>query len=90
MKSRVGANERDLADVLPGDANNYLENRGISGKSPGAVLKHLVGLYRKRTTLAFNPMLAQSQLDTFPSKPWEPTYCYASRIKVLATAVAMA
>jgi hypothetical protein len=89
---RMGANERDvvanLADVLPGEAIIYLENRGIAGRSLGTVLKHLDGLYR--TTLASNPVMAQSQLDKLSRGPREPAYRYARRVMVLATAAAVA
>jgi hypothetical protein len=56
---RMGADERDvsanLADVLPGEAVIYLENRGIAGRSLNTVLRHLDGLYG--TTLTSNPVM---------------------------------
>jgi hypothetical protein len=87
----MGARERDvaasLADVLPGEAIIYLENRGLAGKSLQTVLTHLDGLYG--TTLASNPVMAQSQLDKLFRGPREPAYRYARRVMVLATAAAV-
>jgi hypothetical protein len=74
----------NLADVLPGEAIIYLENRGLAGRSLQTVLKHLDGLYC--TTLASNPVMAQSQLDKLFQGPREPAYRYARRVMVLATA----
>jgi hypothetical protein len=87
----MGANESDvtanLADVLPGEAVIYLENRGVAGRSLQTVLQHLDGLYG--TTLASNPVMAQSQLDKIICGPCELAYRYARRVIVLATAAAV-
>jgi hypothetical protein len=71
---RMGADERDnsanLADVLPGEAVIYLENRRIAGRSLNTVFRHLDGIYG--TTLTSNPVMAQTQLDKLVRAPKEP------------------
>jgi hypothetical protein len=79
-----------LADVLPGEVVIYLENPGVAGRSLQTVLQHLDGLYG--TTLASNPVMAQSQLDKLICGPREPAYrtWYARHVMLLATAAAVA
>jgi hypothetical protein len=57
----------------------------VAGQSLQTLLQHLDGLYG--TTLASNPVMAQSQLDKLIRGP---AYRYARCVMVLATAAAVA